>query len=138
MVSTVSRIGNKILCSCDKKVASKCFTFFVAVTPNEKDIKIEGMPDTVNEGDEVNLKCSVDRVKPRPSELYWKMSFGVKELGNTTISVNEDGTFKYENVITKVYVFVSILQNLVSISNTILNLFFVALCFFTFVFFMEC
>ena len=81
------------------------FYFFVAVTPNEKDIKIEGMPDTVSEGDEINLKCTVDRVKPPPSDMYWKMSFGVKEPGNTTISENEDGTFKCENAITKVYVF---------------------------------
>ena len=62
------------------------------------------MPETVSEGDEINLKCTVDRVKPRLSDMYWKMSFGVKEPGNITISVNEDGTFKYENVITKVYV----------------------------------
>ena len=84
----------------DKK-RSQSF-FLVSVTPNEKDIKIDGMPDEVREGDEVNMKCTVDRVKPRLSDMYWKMNFGFKEPGNITISVNDDGTFKYENVITKV------------------------------------
>ena len=68
----------------------------------------------------------MDRIKPRPSDMYWKMyskmSSEVKLPGKVNVSINDDGTFKYENVITVMYVPHN--QNyLISCSFMLLNLF---------------
>ena len=77
---------------------------FPIVLPKKSDLILEGLPNEVEEGTEVELTCIVKRVKPELSEIYWKTAIGHKEKGTLSVTENKDGTLKYQSVIKYMYV----------------------------------
>ena len=54
--------------------------------------------DYIEVGTDLDLTCTVSRIKPQAAEMYWVID-GVREDGSLTVTTNDDGTFRETNVI---------------------------------------
>ena len=62
---------------------------FIAVAPMEKDMTISGLPDLLEIGTTVELTCTVPRIKPEASKMFWIIK-GQRIEGSVHTSLNQD------------------------------------------------
>ena len=74
------------------------------VVPNPEDLSLTGIPDDyVEVGTDLQLMCTVSRIKPEAAEMFWMIGER-RENGSLTITTNDDGTFSETNVVIHTYV----------------------------------
>ena len=62
---------------------------YIAVVPMEEDMTISGLPDILESGTTVKLTCTVQRIRPEASEMFWIID-GRRIDGTIYTSLNQD------------------------------------------------
>ena len=78
---------------------SHCPSVWFTVAPKLEDLSLTGIPDDyVEVGTDLELSCTIARMKPEAAQMYWVIG-GLRENGLLTVNSNSDGTFRETNVI---------------------------------------
>ena len=77
-----------------------CFIHFNnSVEPKASDVKLEGLPEIIKADEEIEMACTVNKIKPQAAYIEWDME-GKKINGKTITTTNTDGkTFYHKNVV---------------------------------------
>ena len=78
---------------------SKSFNPLNTVVPTKKDVSLTGMPEEVEPGTEVELTCSVNRIKPEVLKMVWNTTIGQRQDEKVTKVQNKDGTYQCKSVV---------------------------------------
>ena len=80
---------------------------FLSVLPKQEDLLLTGIPnDYVEVGTDLHPTCTVSRIKPEASEMYWLVGRN-RENGSLEQTNNDDGTFNQSNAFSYKYEFFS-------------------------------
>ena len=79
--------------------ARKCWTnrclLLIAVTPKQEDLILTGITgDYVEVGTDLELTCTVSRIRPEAAQMYWKIGERIDNGSDIRTEPNDDdGTF---------------------------------------------
>ena len=60
------------------------YIFYFAVTPKKEDVLLAGITDDYIEvGTDLDLMCTISRIKPAAAEMYWVIGGQRQRIGRT-------------------------------------------------------
>ena len=70
----------------------------LSVSPKHEDLSLTGIPDDyVQVGTDLELTCTISRIKPEAVEMYWMIGERRQNSTDEQTNSNGDGTFNQTN-----------------------------------------
>ena len=66
---------------------------FLSVSPRKENLKIISVPDPAEVGTKVELTCTMSRIMPLATDMYWVVNGQRVLVSFNEATLNKDGTF---------------------------------------------